>query len=334
MLDMGGRRCPGRNMESGWDPPDLHRFHKTSRNLDFVAPLEGLLEAFRRGEIADRARIKEDVAIRTHLRELSEAWEAVLPRFPVQPWTRRTIRWEYHRGRRDAYLTRLIIAALEGLDEGSRLIVNPAAVFGRHARSIARGLPDREVVGTDIEPLWNRIYRVVSAWKYPALRNYSFKRENIFEPDMDVRPVAVTFFGACGEVTDACMSYAVHLRSPFLVCRSCCHENIAGNTRVVRRPGALNAIFRLKNRSADFWRDRDMYPGYYRHERFGPHAYPRSSAARAIIDTETIVDVARNSVDSDVCRSIIDLDRCLYLQERGYDVLYREELFFAHRPVG
>jgi hypothetical protein len=50
------------------------------------------------------------------------------------------------------------------------------------------------------------------------------------------------------------------------------------------------------------------------------------------MDSGTILEVAQNSVDSDICRFIIDLDRCLYLRERGYDVLYREELFFAaHR---
>jgi hypothetical protein len=36
-------------------------------------------------------------------------------------------------------------------------------------------------------------------------------------------------------------------------------------------------------------------------------------------------------VDSDICRNLIDLERCLYLQENGYDALYREELLFAQR---
>jgi hypothetical protein len=49
------------------------------------------------------------------------------------------------------------------------------------------------------------------------------------------------------------------------------------------------------------------------------------------MDSETVLAVARNSVDSDICRSLIDLDRCQYLKENGYDVMYREELFFAHR---
>jgi hypothetical protein len=49
------------------------------------------------------------------------------------------------------------------------------------------------------------------------------------------------------------------------------------------------------------------------------------------MDSDTIIAIARNSADSDICRSLIDLDRCLYLQEHGYDVMYREELFFAHK---
>ena len=46
------------------------------------------------------------------------------------------------------------------------------------------------------------------------------------------------------------------------------------------------------------------------------------------MDSETILAVASNSVDSDVCRSLIDLERCQFLDESGYDVMYREELLF------
>jgi hypothetical protein len=44
-----------------------------------------------------------------------------------------------------------------------------------------------------------------------------------------------------------------------------------------------------------------------------------------------MIALARNTPDSDICRSVIDLDRCLFLQENGYDVMYREELCFARR---
>ncbi|MGB2986879.1 MAG: hypothetical protein WBE26_13485 [Phycisphaerae bacterium] len=58
---------------------------------------------------------------------------------------------------------------------------------------------------------------------------------------------------------------------------------------------------------------------------------PGGTAAREIMDSETIIAVARNAPESDICGSVIDLDRCLFLQENGYDVMYREEIFFAHK---
>jgi hypothetical protein len=239
--------------------------------------------------------------------------------------------WEHYRGRRDAYLRRLVVSHVPEDERGHRLIVNPATVFGRHARWLAREMPTYEVVGTDIYPNWDRLYRLTCFWSYRGLANYRFVRENVFEPHPGPRPAAVTFFGACGSVTDGCMDYAIATESPFLICRSCCHDNIAGNTRIVRRPGLLNATFALKNR----WLERVMrkrkYAGFYVSDRHAKAAYPRSGAARALVDSDTILEIARNSVDSDICRSLIDLDRCLLLQERGYDVLYREELFFAHR---
>ena len=41
--------------------------------------------------------------------------------------------------------------------------------------------------------------------------------------------------------------------------------------------------------------------------------------------------VAGNSPDSDICRAIIDLDRYLYLVERGFQVEYQGELLVAER---
>jgi hypothetical protein len=293
-----------------------------------------LLSEFRRERIADKDRTREDSAIRSHLGEHNAAWDLVFPKFPDCPWKRRTAAWEWHRGQRDAYLKRLIIAHVPEHEPGDRLIVNPATVFGRHARSLARELPAYDVIGTDFDPGWNRLYWLVNFWKYPGLQNYRFVRENIFEPDLERRPAAVTFFGACGPVTDGCMDYAIAVSSPFLICRSCCHDNIGGNTEIVRRPGQLNAFFAWKNRQ--FARYKRKGNGFYFSDRYLENAYPRSKAARERMDPGTIIAIARNSVDSDICRSLIDLDRCLYLQEKGYDVMYREELFFAHkrRPPG
>jgi len=309
--------------------PDLEAFHETSRKLDFMGPMESLLNEFRRGNIADRDRVQETSAIRAHLGEHYEKWDLVFPAFPACPWKRRTVTWEYHRGRRDTYLKRLIVTHVPQHEVGDRLIINPATVLGRHARSLAHELPAYEVVGTDIDPLGDRLYRFVSSWKYPKLKNYRFVRESVFEPDLERHPAAVVFFGACGSVTDGCMDYAIAVNAPFLICRSCCHDNIGGNTEVVRRPGLANWFFRWKNRT--FARLKERRKGFYFWDSYLADAYPRSRAAREIMDTDTIIAIARNTPDSDICRSVIDLDRCLFLREHGYDVMYREELFFAHR---
>lgn len=309
--------------------PDLATFHETSGKLDFLTPLTSLLGAFRESPIADRRRIQEESALRTSLGEHHKAWDRVFPPFPPCPWKRRTLTWELHRGRRDAYL-RLLIATFVPMDDTDRrLIVNPAAVLGRHARLLARALPAHEIVGTDIAPWADRLYRLVSIWKFRKLKNYRFVRESVFAPDLDRRPAAVVFFGACGGVTDGCMDYALAVGAPFLLCRSCCHENIGGNTRIVHRLRPINGFFALKN----WWfaRIRRKRSGFYFSDRYALDAYPRSRAARAHMDSETLLAVARHSVNSDICRTLIDLDRCLYLRENGYDVLYREELFFAHR---
>ena len=57
---------------------------------------------------------------------------------------------------------------------------------------------------------------------------------------------------------------------------------------------------------------------------------------RAIVcaDSAELLEVARHSVDSDVCRAIIDLDRFLHLAENGYRVRYKGELFVARRIAG
>jgi hypothetical protein len=309
----------------------LEAFHREARQLDYRATLEALLGEFRRGAIADPERSHEDAAIRTHLAAAVAAWDRVLPRFPILPGRRRSMTWEYYRGRRDAYLRRLIASQVPLDDRGRRLIVNPATFLGRHARWLARRMPAYEVLGTDIDPNWDRLYRLACFWAYRGPANHRFEREDVFEADLEPRPAAVTFFGACGSVTDGGMDYAIATASPFLICRSCCHDNIGGNTRIVRRPGLHNAFFAWKNRVADRNRPKPKYAGFYVSDRLGENAYPRSAAARGLMDSETILEVARNSVDSDICRFLIDMDRCLFLQEQGYDVLYREELFFAHQ---
>jgi len=310
--------------------PDLEAFHEASQKLDFVAPMRSLLSEFRQGNIADRERVLEEAAIQSHLGEHREAWNRVFPRFPACPWKRRTITRECIRGQRDAYLKRLIVTYVPQDKAGGQVVINPATVLGRHARSLARKLPTYEIVGSDIDPRWDRVYRLANFWRHHKPSNYRFVREDIFEPDLRPRPVAVVFFGACGSVTDGCMDYAVALNSPFLICRPCCHDNIGGNTEIVRRWGRpVNDFFAWKN----WWFERVMKKkrGFYFADRYLKNAYPRSKAARELMDSDTMIGLARNAPESDICRGVIDLDRCLFLQENGYDVMYREELFFAHR---
>jgi hypothetical protein len=130
------------------------------------------------------------------------------------------------------------------------------------------------------------------------------------------------------------MDYAVASRSPLLVCRTCCHDNIAGNADITHRPTLINWGMRFKNWLMRWMRDKEKFRGYYFSEAYGPDAYPRSEAARGLTDSAELVRACRNSVDSDVCRAIIDLDRYLHLVEKGYDVWYRGELFVAERNNG
>jgi len=309
----------------------IERFREVSRAVDFVKPLESLLLEYRRGRIADPERTLEDRLIGEHLGALFAAWDRALPTFPELPWKRRSMLSEHFRGRRDAYAKRLLVEVMQTEGAATGTIVNPAAVFGRHARWLASRLPACEVIATDIDPNWDRLYRAACFWRYRGLKNYRFVRENVFEARSWPRPAAVTFFGACGSVTDGCMDYAIDSGAALLVCRSCCHDNIAANLTIVRRPGLLNQVFEWKNRLGEHARKKPRYAGFYVSGRYMRDAYPRSAAGRELMDFETILGAAQNSPDSDICRFLIDLDRCLYLRERGYDVLYREELFFACR---
>lgn len=309
---------------------ELCTFHAIGAEVDFVEPMRGLLRGFREGRFADSSRQWEDAAIREHLGTHYAAWERVFPTFPRCRWKRRSIAWEAKRGERDAYLRGLVADLVPCGGHELRLIHNPATVFGRHARFLAKALPNHEVVGTDIDARWERVYRALFFWRFLGLDNYRFERENVFDPVPGRRPVAVTFFGACGSITDGGIDAGIASGAPFLAFRSCCHDNIAGNTEIVRHRGRpINDFFALKNFT--FAREKQKGRGFYFDERYGSGAYPRSRAARELADAATFLTLARSSPDSDICRSIIDLDRCLYLREHGYDVLYREELFFAHR---
>jgi hypothetical protein len=309
----------------------LTEFHRQSRDIDYLAPLESLLDEFSAGRFADSDRVLEDAAMVKHFGGLWFAWDRLFSDFPTTLRKRRSVMWEYERGRRDEHLLRLIAEYVREDQSRVPLIVNPATVFGRHAMRLARELPDYQVVGSDIDVKPHQLYRLIKSLKYPRLPNYRYEIENVFDANLERRPAAVTFFGACGVVTDGCMDYAIAVDSPFLICRSCCHECIGGNTDIVLRPSWMWVGFYAKNLSMKWIQRTFPGTGFYFSDRFQLDAYPRSKAAQEVLDSNTILDIAQNSYDSDICRSIIDLDRCLFLQENGYDVLYREELFFAHK---
>jgi hypothetical protein len=113
------------------------------------------------------------------------------------------------------------------------------------------------------------------------------------------------------------------------MCRTCCHDNIGGNTGIVKRLTPLNIFFRFKNLSFS-WAEKHL-TGYYFSAKYSAEQYPRSRIAGALSQTKEFLEISRNSVDSDICRVLIDLDRYMYLVESGYDVWYKGELFVACR---
>lgn len=292
-----------------------------------VEALAGLLDEFRRGNIADRRRGKQ--VIERYMAELNKRWDRQFPGFPQERYAYASARGVRRRGMRDAYLKTIIVRLLEAERDNlpDKTIVNPACVFGRHARNLARRLRDFKVIATDIFPWSNWFYEQVTLRQSPT--NYEFQQDDIFEPKVEAVPAAVVFFGACGSLSDAAMDYAIQSNCPYLMCRTCCHDNIGGNTQIVKRLTFLNFLFRFKNLSYS-WAKRKL-KGHYFSVRYSAGEYPRSAAARGMSHSEEFLDVSRNSVDSDICRSIIDLDRFLHLTESGYDVWYKGEVFVARR---
>jgi len=285
----------------------------------------GVLEEFRRGNRTNKKEQKEE--LEQHLRELSKIWDQRFPGFPESKFPYSSFWGTYRRGVRDEYLKKIIIKLFEAHEQGheNKTIINPACVFGRHARCLASRLEHFKVIGMDIDARFNWCYEHILRNKTPD--NYEFRQDNIFNPIVEVMPTAVVFFGACGSVSDAAMDYAVGSNCPYLVCRTCCHDNIGGNTKITKRFAPLNWFFRLKN--FEFSRRREKGKGDYFSPKYSKERYPRSETARGLSNSDEFLEVSRNSVDSDICRTIIDLDRYLYLVEHGYNVWYKGELFVA-----
>jgi hypothetical protein len=283
--------------------------------------MAGLLSEFRAGNIG-RGGVEKS-RLRRHLGELSQRWDERFPGLPEEPFAYSSFKGISRRGRRDEYLKRIIVELLAGCEDGT--IVNPACVWGRHSRDLARRLALHRVLGTDIQGAWNWLYGYVPWTRTPA--NHQFRRDDIFNPNVQGEPSAVVFFGACASLSDAAMDYAIGSRCPLLVCRACCHVMIGGNIDILK-PDFLTRVFRfiLAKRLAKV---RDRADGHYFSPRYSAEHYPRSETAKRLTHSEEVIEVARNAFHSDICKSIIDLDRYLHLAEAGYDVWYRAEMFVA-----
>lgn len=73
--------------------------------------------------------------------------------------------------------------------------------------------------------------------------------------------------------------------------------------------------------------------GHYFSPDYSKDHYPISLSAKNLSNSDEFANISRNSVDSDVCRTIIDLDRYLHLSEHGYNVWYKAEMFVAEKAV-
>lgn len=288
--------------------------------------LTGLLTEFRKGHIADKL---EEQTLKQHLRELSERWDQKFPGFPQKRHLYASFWGVIDRGVRDKYLKTVIVSLLEAEAESSdnKTIVNPACVIGRHARDLASRLKHFKVIATDIDPAPNWLYEHILRRHNPV--NFEFQQDDIFNPKLKIMPMAVVFFGACGSVSDGAIDFAIESNSPYLMCRTCCHDNIGGNTRIVRRFTALNWFFRLKNFA--YSKVRTIKEGFYFSEKYSKDQYPKSQAAKSLSHSNEFLKISRNSVDSDICRAIIDLDRYLRLIESGYNVWYKGEILVGCR---
>jgi hypothetical protein len=203
-------------------------------------------------------------------------------------------------------------------------------VFARHARDVARRLPKAEVLATDIDAKWNRLFRF---WAAASLRreprNFSFRRESLYESQArDL--MAVCFFGGCGSLTDAALRLAVSSGATAVVGRACCHENIGNNFRTeTLYPTAWSIGHRVKNRIYRWCAESFQH---YTHFSAAMSTYPLSQTMRRHWSASDLLRYARHSVDCAQCRFAIDLDRVIYLIENDFVVLgYEESMFVAIR---
>jgi len=293
-----------------------------------VTALSGLLDEFRNRRIV--ALSDEKKGMERHTKVLTERWNDRFPGFPADHFPYTSFWGEHYRKHRDAHLKDIIVQLLADRG-GETTVINVACVYGIHACDLAVRLTYARVIGTDIDPNWYRLYRLVNMAHLP--RDFTFVKDDIFTPQLDLQPAAVVFFGACGSVSDAAIDYAVASGARYLMCRTCCHDNIGGNVTINARPSYMNRFFRFKNWMYNRMKNARMFRGFYFSPTYTPSAYPRSAAGRHLSTADEFLAVSRDSADSDICRAIIDLDRYLHLSEHGFRVEYQGELLVAERKA-
>jgi hypothetical protein len=227
--------------------------------------LAGLLFEFRHGNIV--ARSAEEKGMERHTGSLRGRWNDRFPGFPTDHFPYASLRGVLYRKRRDAHLKNIIVQYLADR-EGETTIVNPACVFGRHACHLAALLPQITVIATDIYPRCFQLYRILRLGNLPG--NFAFSKDSIFAPQLNVQPTAVVFFGACGALSDGALDYAITSGAKYVMCRTCCHDNIGGNVTITARPNPVNRLFRFKNRAYDHVRKAPRYAGHYFSPRYSP----------------------------------------------------------------
>jgi hypothetical protein len=284
----------------------------------------GLLDEFRKGNIANKKAARQ--SLEQNMAELFRRWNEQFPGFP------RSIPYLSYIGLsrrepRNRHLNRIIIQQLKSEEpvHGDRVVVNPACFLGQRARYLASRLKSFKIIATDINPLFNSWYKHFC--KTPD--NYEFLQDSIFNPSLEVRPAAVVFFGACGSVTDAAMDYFIKTDSPYLFCRTCCQHIIGGNIELAKGFSIVNWLWGLPR--PIFVRRLKENKGHYFSPDYSMGRYPRSQAAKGLTNSDEFLEISRNSAGSGICRTIIDLDRYLYLAEHGYNVWYRAEMFVAEK---
>ena len=287
--------------------------------------LAGLLKEFRNGNIANRKVMRQ--SLEQHVAELSKRWDKQFPGFPQKQSPYLSFIGLSRRGPRNAHLKKIIIERLmsKGQNQSDSVIVNPACFLGRRARYLASQLKSLKIIATDINPHFNSFWRHFC--KTPA--NYEYRKDSIFDPKLEVCPSAVVFFGACGSLTDAAMDYFIKSGSPYLFCRTCCQQWIGGNIDVAKGFNLVNSFWGL-TRPILAKRLKEN-KGHYFSLDYSIDQYPRSKAARGLTNSNEFREISRYSAGSGVCRTIIDLDRYLYLAEHEYNVWYKAEMFIAEK---